>query len=219
LIQEGQAPDGLILISSGVVKARWIGQKSQEGPLLGPGSVLGDLSYLLGGEARATVEAMEHVEALKVPSSALTVMIEKDPAQGLRLFRSLAAINAQRLLTQTHAQVRDGVVGRGAESPMPGELASAVLRFKQCAAAVEVDLRRSEPDAVLRRELAESFDSLVLLTGLLFPAVSGAMPAPDGPALQALGLTAGVAPLFAFNPLCRAHVSQTKRLCRRFPHD
>jgi hypothetical protein len=149
----------------------------------------------------------------------LTVIIEKDPAQGLRLFRSLAAINAQRLLTQTHAQVRDGVVGRGAESPMPGELASAVLRFKQCAAAVEVDLRRSEPDAVLRRELAESFDSLVLLTGLLFPAVSGAMPAPDGPALQALGLTAGVAPLFAFNPLCRAHVSQTKRLCRRFPHD
>ena len=49
LIQEGQAPDGLILISSGVVKARWMGQKSQEGPLLGPGRVLGDLSYLLGG--------------------------------------------------------------------------------------------------------------------------------------------------------------------------
>jgi CRP-like cAMP-binding protein len=188
LIQEGQAPDGLILISSGVVKARWMGQKSQEGPLLGPGSVLGDLSYLLGGEARATVEAMEHVEALKVPCSALTVIIEKDPAQGLRLFRSLAAINAQRLLTQTHAQVRDGVVGRGAESPMPGELSSAVVRFKQCAAAVEVDLRRSEPDAVLRRELAESFDSLVRLTGFLFPAVSGAMPAPDGPALQALRL-------------------------------
>ncbi len=188
LFQEGQAPDGLILISSGVVKARWMGQKSQEGPLLGPGSVLGDLSYLLGGEARATVEAMEQVEALKVPCSALTVIIEKDPAQGLRLFRSLAAINAQRLLTQTHAQVRDGVVGRGAESPMPEMLASAVVRFKQCAAAVEVDLRRSEPDAVLRRELAESFDSLVRMTGLLFPAVSGAMPAPDGPALQALRL-------------------------------
>ena len=126
---------------------------------------------------------MEQVEALRVPCSALNVIIEKDPAQGLRLFRCLAASNAQRLLTQTHAQVRDGVVVRGAESPMPERLASVVLRFKQCAAAVEVDLRHSEPDAVLRRELAECFDTLVHLTGLLFPAASGALPAADGPAL------------------------------------
>ena len=104
---------------------------------------------------------MEQLEALRVACSALNVIIEKDPAQGLRLFRCLAASNAQRLLTQTHAQVRDGVVVRGAESPMPERLASAVLRH----------------------ELAECFDTLVHLTGLLFPAASGALPAADGPAL------------------------------------
>ena len=109
---------------------------------------------------------MEQVEALRVPCSALNVIIEKDPAQGLRVFRCLAAINAQCLFTQTHAQVREGLVGRGAESPMPERLASAVLRH----------------------ELAECFDTLVHLTGSLFPAASGAMPAADSPALQALRL-------------------------------
>ena len=175
LIKEGQPADGLILISSGVVKARWRGQASQQAPLLGPGSMLGDLSYLLGGQARATVEAMEQVEALRVPCSALNVIIEKDPAQGLRLFRCLAASNAQRLLTQTHAQVREGLVGRGAESPMPERLASAVLRH----------------------ELAECFDTLVHLTGSLFPAASGAMPAADSPALQALRLEKAGVSLFS----------------------
>ena len=48
LVQEGEAPDGLLLISSGVVQARWEGLSAQEGPLLSLGSVLGDISFLLG---------------------------------------------------------------------------------------------------------------------------------------------------------------------------
>ena len=63
LIQEGEVPDGLLLVSSGVVQASWEGLSAQEGPLLGPGSVLGDISFLLGGVARASVIACEPVEA------------------------------------------------------------------------------------------------------------------------------------------------------------
>ncbi len=61
LIQEGEVPDGLLLVSSGVVQANWEGLSEQEGPLLGPGSVLGDISFLLGGVARASVIACEPV--------------------------------------------------------------------------------------------------------------------------------------------------------------
>ncbi|AII44728.1 hypothetical protein KR100_15390 [Synechococcus sp. KORDI-100] len=188
LIQEGQVSDDLILLTSGVVKACWQGFQGNQAPRLGPGSVLGDISYLLGGTARASVFALEPVEALRLSRSGLETVMERDPAQGQRLFKALAAINAQRLLTQTHQQVRDGVTGRGASSVMPEPLLLAVQRFKQCAAAVEVDLRRSEPDAVLRRDLAAAFDNLVRLTGSLFPPLSGDKPAAETPALQALRL-------------------------------
>tara|TARA_B100000073_G_C23548013_1_gene498945 strand:+ start:392 stop:712 length:321 start_codon:yes stop_codon:yes gene_type:complete len=67
---------------------------------------------------------------------------------------------------------------------MPLELA-AVLCFKQFAAAVEVDFRSIEPNAVLSRNLAAAFVTLVRLTGSLFPALSGATPAPDTPSFQA----------------------------------
>ena len=188
LIQEDQASEHLILVTSGVVEARWQGVMGNQAPRLGPGSVLGDISYLLGGTARASVIALEAVEALRLSRSGLETLMERDPAQGQRFFKALAAINAQRLLNQTHLQVRDGVTGHGASTVIPEPLQSAVQRFKQCAAAVETDLRRTEPDAVLRRDLAAAFDNLVRLTGSLFPPLSGATPAADTPALQALRL-------------------------------
>ena len=190
LVTEGQSANGLLLISSGVVQARWAGLANgqEQGPLLGPGSVIGDISFLLGGVARASVIAMEPVDALRLSGQGLEILMERDPSLGQKLFRALAAINAQRLLIQTHAQVRHGLAGHGAESLLPQPLAAAVLRFKQCAAAVEMDLRRSEPDPVLRKDLAASFDALVRLTGSLFPPHSGESPAPENPALQALRL-------------------------------
>ncbi|WP_413744599.1 cyclic nucleotide-binding domain-containing protein [Synechococcus sp. MIT S9451] len=188
LVQEGEAVDGLLLISSGVVQAQWADLVDAQGPLLGPGSVLGDISYLLGGVARASVIALESVDALRLSRQGLDTLMDGDPAQGQRLFRALAAINAQRLLLQTHAQMGDGVAGHGAASLMPEPLAAAVQRFKQCAAAVEVDLRRSSPDPVLRSNLMTAFDTLVRLTGSLFPPLSGETPAPDTAALQALRL-------------------------------
>ena len=188
LIQEGGPVEGLLLISSGVVQARWEGLADDQGPRLGPGSLLGDISYLLGGPARASAVALEPVEALQLSRAGLECVIDQDPALGLRLFQALAAINAQRLLTQTHAQLEQGLVEHGAPSPMPESLATAVTRFKQCAGAVEADLRRTDADAVLRRDLATAFDTLVRLTHTLFPALSGETPAPDCPALQALRL-------------------------------
>ena len=188
LIQEGQISDDLILITSGVVEARWQGFMGNQPPRLGPGSVLGDISFLMGGTARASVFALETVEALRLSRSGLETVMERHPAQGQRFFKALAAVNAQRLLTQTHLQMRDGVTGHGASSVIPEPLLSAVTRFKQCAAAVEADLRRSKPDAVLRRDLAAAFDNLVRLTNSLFPALSGDTPAAETPALQALRL-------------------------------
>ena len=186
LVQEATSPEGLFLITTGVTQARWSGVDPDHGPRLGPGSVIGDMSYLLGGAARADVVALEPVEALMVPYGAIAAMSAQDPDLGRRFFQALAAMNAQRLLDQTRDRQPLGRGRHGDRSPMPPLLFQAVHRFKESAAAVEADLGRSQPDSILRRDLATAFDTLVSLTDSLFPAVSGAMPAQDNPALQAL---------------------------------
>ena len=80
LIQEGQISDDLILITSGVVEARWQGFMGNQPPRLGPGSVLGDISFLMGGTARASVFALETVEALRLSRSGLETVMERHPA-------------------------------------------------------------------------------------------------------------------------------------------
>ena len=82
LIQEGQISDDVILITSGVVEARWQGFMGNQPPRLGPGSVLGDISFLMGGTARASVFALETVEALRLSRSGLETVMERHPAQG-----------------------------------------------------------------------------------------------------------------------------------------
>ena len=186
LVRQGHKPEGLLLMSSGLAQARWSGLEEGDGPVLGPGSVVGDVSYLLGGVASASVVVLERVEALLLPRQALDRVREDDPSLGLRIFEALAAINAQRLIDQTHGLQPLAASQREPQPSLPSALAEALTRFKQSAAAFEADLRRSDPDPVLHRDLALAFSTLVRLTHQGFPPLSGATPAPEGPALRAL---------------------------------
>lgn len=82
LVRQGHKPEGLLLMSSGLAQARWSGLEEGDGPVLGPGSVVGDVSYLLGGVASASVVVLERVEALLLPRQALDRVREDDPSLG-----------------------------------------------------------------------------------------------------------------------------------------
>ncbi|HGY5547993.1 MAG TPA: cyclic nucleotide-binding domain-containing protein, partial [Prochlorococcus sp.] len=98
IVAEGAPLTSLLLLSSGVCQVRWQGLPEEQEPRLGPGSLLGDVSFLLGGTTRAQVVALEPVECLELSRDALERVAEESPVLAARIYRALAAINAQRLI-------------------------------------------------------------------------------------------------------------------------
>ena len=74
------------------------------GPREGVGSVLGDISFLLGGNATAKVVALEPVECFELKHDSLERIARDSPSQASKIYRALAKINAQRLISQTQQQ-------------------------------------------------------------------------------------------------------------------
>ena len=186
LVVEGTVPGSLFLISSGVCRVSWHGLPAEQAPRLGPGAVVGDISFLLGGKATASVVATEPVDCLELPRNALELLTVQDPNSALPIFRALAAINAQRLLEQTHRQEFLDRSPRGESQALEPEIRGVISDFKDAAAAFELALRRTEHDPALRANLANAFRAVVRTVGEIFPARSGSEPALDCPALEVL---------------------------------
>ena len=56
---------------------------------MGPGSLLGDLSFLLGGTARVQMVALEPVECLELSRDALERVAEESQVLAARIYRAL----------------------------------------------------------------------------------------------------------------------------------
>jgi CRP-like cAMP-binding protein len=98
IVREGDHHAALYVIRSGHVRV----EKSSAGfPLelarLGPGEMFGELSFIDGSAAGADVVADDVVEAYVLDGQMLDPLLRKYPAIYGRLFRSLAALLAQRL--------------------------------------------------------------------------------------------------------------------------
>ena len=91
LITEGTHPDNVYIVLSGVVDVRASGVVDDT-PLakLGPGELLGEMSFLDGAPASANVVAVEPVLVLTLPRSALRARLDRDPAFGARWYKALA---------------------------------------------------------------------------------------------------------------------------------
>ncbi len=71
IVAEGAPLTSLLLLSSGVCQVRWQGLSEEQVLRVGPGSLLGDVSFLLGGTTRAQVVALEPVECLELSRNVL----------------------------------------------------------------------------------------------------------------------------------------------------
>ncbi len=98
LITEGTHPDNVYIVLSGVVDVRASGVVDDT-PLakLGPGELLGEMSFLDGAPASANVVAVEPVLVLTLPRSALRARLDRDPAFGARWYKALALLTSRRL--------------------------------------------------------------------------------------------------------------------------
>lgn len=186
IVAEGAPLTSLLLLSSGVCQVRWQGLPEEQEPRVGPGSLLGDVSFLLGGTTRAQVVALEPVECLELSRDALERVAEESPVLAARIYRALAAINAQRLIGQTHQQGLLEVVPYGKAQRLDPTISQVIDRFKHAAAAFEVNLRRTSPDTKVQQDLAAAFSAVVQTVHEAFPARSGAEPATECASLQLL---------------------------------
>ena len=106
IINEGAYPDSLYIVLSGLVGIHIYLVDNKQLATLGPGELLGEISFLENRPASATVVAVENSLLLTVPRKNLEAKLEEDLAFGLRLYKSFAIISAGRL------RERVGTLGR-----------------------------------------------------------------------------------------------------------
>ena len=100
VITQGELVEDLMILSSGQVRVTQTqgGEQLVEfaGPL-GPGEVLGEMSFVDGEPASATLVADGEVEVLALARTAIDAMTDADPAFAGRFYRSLFLDLARRL--------------------------------------------------------------------------------------------------------------------------
>ena len=96
LIEEGAAVSSLWILVEGSVE---VGLGAARTPVaeLGPGSLLGEGSYLSGRPASASVTTLDDCRLVEIPHADLRSACEEHPSFGLRVERLLVAVFAERL--------------------------------------------------------------------------------------------------------------------------
>jgi CRP-like cAMP-binding protein len=121
VFHEGQVPDRVLLLRTGVVKVRVVTSGGREVVLAfrGPGELVGEQSALDGSPRSATIVAVEPVDALAFPHAAFRRFLLDHPDAAL----ALLAIMSRRL--------READARRAEFSSLPalGRVASRLLEF------------------------------------------------------------------------------------------
>lgn len=103
LIRQGEEQTGLYILVNGNAKV----VRDHDGFMVdisqhGPGEIFGDMSFLEGQPASASVEACEpEALAISISRDNINAFISKDPSFAGRFYQSLAAILSHRLHVTT----------------------------------------------------------------------------------------------------------------------
>ena len=181
IIENRKPLKSLFLLTSGVCQISWDGLEEGMGPRLGVGSVLGDISFLLGGNATAKVVALEPVECFELTHDSLERIARDSPTQASNIYRALAKINAQRLINQTQLQ---DILPYGKKQLLDPAIKKALEKFKRAAAEFEEKRSHNNSTNNVKQKLAIEFDCVVRTINEFFPALSGAESATNCPSLQ-----------------------------------
>lgn len=96
LVAEGEPVEALYVVGQGLLHVT-----SEDAPgrlaVLGPGDLVGEMSFLGAGVATATVRAAERATVLSLPQDELHAKVQAEPAFSARLHRALAQLLAERL--------------------------------------------------------------------------------------------------------------------------
>lgn len=118
IIQEGSHPENLYIVLSGLVGVQVSVFGDSRLATLGPGELLGEISFMERAPASGTVTALESTLLLALPKAVLEEKLSKDDAFAARLYRSLALIGYRRLREEVGALGRRLRERPGEEAPV-----------------------------------------------------------------------------------------------------
>jgi len=97
VIAEGEHPEHLFIVLEGLFEVRLDAAAGHRLGVLGPGELLGEVSWLEQRSASATVRTVEDGVLLALPRARLQQLCDDNPALGLALHRALGRVLARRL--------------------------------------------------------------------------------------------------------------------------
>jgi CRP-like cAMP-binding protein len=97
ITQEGKANDALYLVLEGLLAVRLQDFGDKCITTLGPGEIVGEMQFLTGQVASATVTAAENSLLLILKKSDINIRLDDDPAFSARLYHAFAKTLAERL--------------------------------------------------------------------------------------------------------------------------
>lgn len=105
VIAEGQAVDAISIVLDGELVAT-LEAAGVELVRLGPGEIVGEMSFIDAAPPSATVRASTNCEILQVPRETLNRRLKSDDAFAARFYRAMAMLLSDRLRT---ANIRRGM--------------------------------------------------------------------------------------------------------------
>jgi len=175
LIEAGETVDAIHIVLQGVL---WVvlPESGDQVAVLGPGDLVGDMSFLQEEPAGETVKAVEATTTLRLPHALLHARCTDDPSFAARLYRSLGRLVSRRLRKANRrlalGTVTAGLADRG--HPAWDRVGEAIQEFKAGLHAANEAARKND-DAVpeeMAQELVERFQQFLPLLNDAFAATS-----------------------------------------------
>lgn len=160
LVEEGARLQTLYLVMEGLLGVYSAALGGRQLATLGAGQIIGEMSFLEGRPASATVKALEDSQVLAIDRTRLDLKLQEDAPLAARLYKSLAVITSRRLREMVGSFSRWMEV----ENPLPAdatmlrrwqEVAGRTQQFKQV--LVQFEKATTENAATAARKLDEDF--------------------------------------------------------------
>lgn len=171
IIVEGEKPDALYIVLEGLVGIEIdvvdTAMITFRIAYRGPGELLGEISFLDGQPASATVKAVENSLLLAIPRALLDAKIEADTAFAARFYRACALITSRRLrerVTDAGYQVREKPQQESVIATTWARLSGPVENMKELLRKADSEALRHEgevPEA-LADEIVEGFGAAMV---------------------------------------------------------
>lgn len=144
LFQEGRVADALVFILEGLADVRVESIPNQRLAYLGPGELLGEISFLEGQPASATVTAAENSLLLRIPFDQIRQELDQNPEFAARLYRSFALTSMRRLKERVGQLGQRAILSERSE----GEGGKAWQRLGQMIEGFKLLLQESDKAAL-----------------------------------------------------------------------